>query len=207
MAHTFESAQIGNVRAVPSNNVIDAPAPCVQVGDVYQARRSSWTESAQLRLAPDGRSGELLIALAAPEQSEITAIESGRADFAWVNSAHLALVAFRFDQGIDWSDFPYTPHRAEHPSGIAIDDEPSELLLRVVLVDANTGLVRAVRELCWPAQFAQVARASAARLWESPFSERAADQEQDRLYTRYRTTADLVRRRADATCVGMHTRF
>ncbi|MFF2554752.1 hypothetical protein ACFVUS_27375 [Nocardia sp. NPDC058058] len=192
---------------MPSNSVIDAPAPCAQVGDLYGSSRSGWTESAQLRLDADGRGGELLVVLAAPERAEITAIESGRADFAWVNSPHLALVAFRFDQGIDWSDFPYTPHRAEHPGGIAIDDEPSELLLRVVLVDADTGLVRAVRELCWPPHFAQVARTCAARLWDAPFSERAADQDQDLLYTRYRTTADMVRRRADASCVGMSTRF
>ncbi|MEU6585848.1 hypothetical protein [Nocardia sp. NPDC046763] len=99
---------------------------------------------------------------------------------------HVALLAFRFDDGIGWSDLAYSPHREKLPHGFAVCDLDTELALRGLLVDARTGVILAVRRTIWPAHFAQVVRLSAARLCRSWYSETDADCEQDALYLRYR---------------------
>ena len=112
------------------------------------------------------------------------------------------MLAFRFDDGVAWSDTPYTPHR-EHtdtPAGLPSGD--GHLLVVVVLVDAATGIVRAIRAVTWPPRFAGAVRRSVDRLLAAPFSPQAADAALEALYGRYPKTAELVRQRADVVCTG-----
>ncbi|GAB2532201.1 hypothetical protein GCM10027167_41380 [Nocardia heshunensis] len=163
-----------------------------------------WPEMAQLCLESDGCHGELLLVLPGPLEIEISAVESGRVRFAWVDSERVALLAFRFDDGLDWSDAPYTPNleaAVDGSGGTCAAD--GRLMLRITLVDGNTGVVRAVRHTSWPAPFAHFVRNSAARLCRAGYSDSAAGAEQDSLYAHFRTTADMVRRRADAACIGL----
>lgn len=146
---------------------------------------------AQLCLESDCCRGELLVVLPDPHETEINAVESGRVQFAWVDGEHVALLAFRFDDGFDSSDAPYTPDPDATVDGAG------------GLVDGNTGVVRATRLTSWPGHFAQFVRNSAARLCRAQYSETAARAEQDSLYVHYRTTADMVRRRADTACIGL----
>lgn len=158
---------------------------------------------AQLCLESDGCRGELLVVLPDPHETEINAVESGRAQFAWVDGEHVALLAFRFDDGFDWSDAPYTPDPGATVDGAGGCVADACLMLCVTLVDGNTGVVRATRLTSWPGHFAQFVRNSAARLCRAQSSETAARAEQDSLYVHYRTTADMVRRRADTACIGL----
>ncbi|MGW4246625.1 hypothetical protein [Nocardia sp. NPDC004722] len=158
---------------------------------------------ARLHLESDGCHGELLLVLPEPDDIEIAAVESGKAQFAWVDSEHVALLAFRFADGFDWSDAPYAPNPDAAVDGEVACAADGRLILRVILVDGDTGVIRAVRHMSWPAPFTHFVRLTAARLCRAGYSETAAGAEQDSLYAHYRTTADMVRRRADAACIGL----
>jgi hypothetical protein len=72
----------------------------------------------------------------------------------------------------------------------------------VVLVDADSGIVRAIRAVTWPPRFVAVVRHSLDRMLGTPFSPQAADVALEVLYARYPRTAELVRLRADVVCTG-----
>jgi hypothetical protein len=72
----------------------------------------------------------------------------------------------------------------------------------VVLVDAGTGIVRAIRAVTWPPRFVAVVRRSLDRMLATPFSPQAADTAVEALYARYPRTGELVRQRADVVCTG-----
>ncbi|MEV0466747.1 hypothetical protein AB0I30_22660 [Nocardia tengchongensis] len=100
---------------------------------------------AQLCLESDGCRGELLVVLPDPHETEINAVESGRAQFAWVDGEHVALLAFRFDDGFDWSDAPYTPDPDATVDGAGGCVADARLTLCVTLVDGNRATADMVR--------------------------------------------------------------
>jgi hypothetical protein len=170
------------------------------VGEPYHPTTRQWPETPHLRLTTDGC--ELALFFRSPTPREVAAVQRGKAKFAWIDSEHTAVLAFRFDDGVPWSDTPYTPHR-EHtdtPAGLPPGD--GHLLVVVVLVDAATGIVRAIRAVTWPPRFAGAVRRSLDRLLAAPFSPQAADAALEALYARYPKTAELVRQRADVVCTG-----
>jgi len=170
------------------------------VGQPYHPDRTRWPEVAQLRLTPAG--ADLTVFLATPTSAEIAGVRDGRAQFGWIDAEHTAVLAYRFHPGIPWSDAPYTPHR-EVTAAHVPDTNPGEhLLLHVVLVDAATGLVAAMRAVTWPHRFVAAVRSTVARLATATFSPAAADANLAELFARYPATDALVRQRADVTCTG-----
>jgi hypothetical protein len=68
------------------------------VGEPYHPTRRQWPEAPHLRLTTDG--SELTLFLRSPTTREIQAVRRGKAKFAWVDSEHTAVLAFRFDDGV-----------------------------------------------------------------------------------------------------------
>jgi hypothetical protein len=170
------------------------------VGEPYRPTVRQWPETPHLRLATGGC--ELALFFATPTAREVQAVRRGKAQFAWVDSEHAAVLAFRFGDGVPWSDAPYTPHR-EHPDTPAgLPEGDGHLMVVVVLVDAATGIVRAIRGVTWPPRFVAAVRRSVDRMLATPFSPQAADAALEALYARYPNTAELVRQRADVVCTA-----
>lgn len=170
-----------------------------RVGHPYHPRVRQWPETAQLRITPDGT--ELAIFWARPTQPEIQAVRTGTAEFAWIDNDQVAVLAFRFGQQ-PWSDCPY--HAGRDPqAGLPADlDDDKHLLVQVLLVDADTGLIAAMRQLTWPPQFTRKVAGTVDRMLATPYNEAAHDAALDTLYARYPHTESLVRSPAATICTG-----
>ena len=171
-----------------------------QVGQLYNPRITRWPETPHLLL--DAQAGpELTLFYGSPTAREVEQVRTGRIRFAWIDSDHTAIIAFRIGD-LPWSDAPYHPHREKadgrDPGVPGTDDE--SVLCFVVLVDADTGIIAAMRMVSWPAEFAGAVRRSVQRLMAAPYSKAATDATLKALYDRY-TSEQLARTRTDMTCV------
>ena len=174
--------------------------PKYAVGQLYNAKVQVWPETPHLRLRDEA---ELVLFLRQPTSREIQAVRTGQAAFGWVATEHTGILCYSFDGGVPWSDTPYTPHRdlpLEKSFFPIAQGAPTGL--HVVLVDAATGIIKAMRQTPWPPRFAAAVYATVTRLASAPFSSATADQALAALWARYPDTDALVNRRADITCRG-----
>ncbi|MEV0733990.1 hypothetical protein [Polymorphospora sp. NPDC050346] len=164
------------------------------MGELYNPQRKTWPEGGFLRLRGDA---ELVLALNNPTQREITAIRKGTPSWAWVDAADTGVLCFAFQGGVPWMDAPYTPHRDAPLDRPLFSIAQGSAGVFVVLVDARTGIIKAMRQTPWPAPFAAAVHATTARIVAAPFSASAADRATSALFARYPDTQSLVERRAD----------
>lgn len=173
-----------------------------RVGHRYHPDVRRWPEIGQLRITPDGVELALFMARITPQ--EIADIRTGVAEFAWVDGEHVAVLGYRFGgEGRGWSDNPYHPGRDRHaglPAGAGEADK--HLVVSVVLVDADTGLIVAMRQTTWPPGFVRRVAETVNRMLATGYREAAHDGALDAIYSRYPSSEALVSERADITCVG-----
>lgn len=173
-----------------------------RVGQLYHPGVRQWPETGQLRITPDGV--QLALFMAAIADWEIAELRTGTAEFAWVDGEHAAILAYRFGGAQRaWSDCPYHPGRdpgAGLPAGAGGDG--THLLVHVVLVDADTGLIVAMRQVTWPPGFARRVAETVERMLAGGYNARAHDNALDAIYGRYTNSDLLVAQRADIVCVG-----
>lgn len=173
----------------------------VAVGQPYDHQRRHWAPVPIARITHAGI--HLALMVESPTEIELEAVRSGLPRFAWIDTASIALLAWTFSPGIPWNDAPYSPH-LEQPSDMpgigSTTDDPAAVT--VALVDAKTGIVRAVRETTWPNDFTAVVRDSITRMAASPVDMNAIDAAMAGLYIAYPNTAELVAMKATATCDG-----
>ena len=151
-----------------------------------------------------GEPVQLMIFLSHPHQLETQAVSQAPTRFAWVDSGNVGVLAYRLGPILSWSEVPYTPHGFEPEEGLPGVD--ADATVRVVLVDRETNIVRAVHTVRWPVEFAAAVRESVARMREMPYSTFAHEHALGALRRRYRTTEDLVVDRADVLCVATPVR-
>lgn len=170
------------------------------VGQPYNPKVTSWPDGvAQLRVTPQGV--EFLLSLARPRPYEVKAFGRGNAEFAIVPADRHLMWAYRFTDpfnsnaknGISWSDTPWEYHREASAEPVAVPGGPgTSFALHLVLVDASTGLVQALRLVGPTVEFADALRAAVDRQRATPYNEAAASREVDAVYARYPHTTDLL---------------
>lgn len=126
----------------------------LQVGQPYIAGRAELPEHAGYCYAADGH--VLSIFMRSPDRRKVEAVRRGRCQFALTIGPGVFFLMYRFGKAIGWSAAPYwgaiipKDQRSVPPEGW-----PDEgVVVRVVLVDATTGLVRSVRPATLPPGFA-----------------------------------------------------
>ncbi|WP_431881957.1 hypothetical protein [Micromonospora chalcea] len=176
--------------------------PTLRVGHPYHPGVRSWPETAQLRITPDGVELALFMSRITPEEEQD--VRQGKAEFAWVDAEHTAVLGYRFGgPARRWSDAPYHPGRDPQAGLPAGAGEPQRhLAVHVVLVDADTGIVRGLRLTTWPPGFVCRVAETVTRMLASGYRQVAHDGALDAIYTRYRTSDELVAQRADITCTA-----
>ncbi len=125
------------------------------VGEIYNPNRRKWPEVIQYNYR--GGEHELVLFLNSPTTEEIKDISNGDARFALYAKDSLVVLLFKFGNAIQWSDAPYSYHRLpadqqQRPPEITAKDF---VLLHIVLVDAATGVIKALRAIGMPPPFAQ----------------------------------------------------
>jgi hypothetical protein len=177
-------------------------AHILAVGRPYHPERRSWPEGAAF-LYHQGY--ELLLRYAGPSPREVDAVSGGPAALAFVQHRSALLFLFRFadpsvqrfephatsanrtGSAIPWSDVPMEPHLWTE-----LPPEEDNAPLRIVLLDAETGIVRALRLVLLAPSFTEALRAAAlqaraAYAGEAIFQRDVADAE------RQASSADMAR--------------
>lgn len=176
----------------------------VTVGELYDPRRRHWAPIPIVQITHDGI--HLALITDSPTETEVRAVATGTPRFAWIDAPAVALLAWTFGEDLPWTDTPYSPH-LENPgdragigprTGVAAS-------VNVVLVDADTGLVRAVRATQWSREFVAAVRDSVERMAAQPVNMNAIDASVAALYITYPDTAELVAMKATAICDGGRT--
>ena len=171
----------------------------LQVGKPLNPNVSTWPPMPEYNYR-DG-SHELVIAYPNPHKREIEAVGEATAHFAFTVVRDILVFQYRFGAAVPWSDCGYNWHRLPEDERVLPEDPaPDErAVLRVIFIDANTGIIKALRVLTFSHTFTrrlhQAIRAQAARPFPADYAQQAAV-----LFQNYSTKA--LRRRALASCTG-----
>jgi len=91
---------------------------------------------------------ELLLRFGMPTAQEIGDVSRGESEFALASVEGVLFFLYRFGQALKWSDAPYTWHLVPEDNRVPPQPPATEntrALLHVVLIDANSGIVQALR--------------------------------------------------------------
>ena len=169
----------------------------LEVGQLYNPKRTRWPETPHLRLSPAGC--ELALFFTRPAADEIQQVRKNPVSFAWVDEDLVSVLCFRFGT-LPWMDAPFEPWRAPiEDRGVPVGGPGQRLLLQIVLVDAHTGIVKALRTVTWDPAFAKAVRETIRRQLASPYDHPAAGRQLGAIYQQdSRTLAG----RATVRCTG-----
>ena len=147
---------------------------------------------------------ELLVALSRPHELEVQAVTAAPTLFAWVDVGAAGVLLYRLGPVLPWAQVAFHPQLVPAGKGTAGVDGTHGV--RIVLVDKDSRVVRAVQRVRWPAGFLSVVRKSVARMQEEPYDRLAHQHAVAALHRRYPTSEDLLIDRADAQCTAVPIR-
>ncbi|MFE0457784.1 hypothetical protein ACFW1A_00805 [Kitasatospora sp. NPDC058965] len=165
------------------------------VGQLYSPHLTRWPDgAAELRVTRQG--AEFVLAISKPANHEVKAFGKGSAEFAIVNGDRVTLLLYKFTDpydsnpkhGFSWSDAPWEYHR--QAAAVPVDLPEGNIPLYVTLVDADTGIIQAMRLIGPPAEFTTALRDAVARQRAHPHDPSAATAEINRYYQQ--SARDLV---------------
>lgn len=175
----------------------------LRVGQLYIPGRTSYPEAVQYNYRSGGH--ELLMWLANPRESEVEAVRAGPCQFALLTWRDVIFFLYRFEHlrgGIPWSDAPFSIHLVPPDqrtlpaplSEIAHDPDEARALLQIILVDAGTGIVRALRAVTLSPAFTAALHAAIRAQAERPWPGDAAyDAQIQAAYAAYPSTRQMVK--------------
>ena len=170
------------------------------VGEPYNPQVPRWPELAEY-IFGNGQH-ELVLFLENPDQDEIDSVNSGPSHLAMVFMESVIFLLYSFDPDIPWGESAYSIHlvpeadRQLPPESIA----ETESTLNVVLVDAASGIIKAMRTVTLSPDFTGTLHQTVREQVERPFNEISYRVAVQHIYDKF-TTAQL-RERAIATCTS-----
>ncbi|MDI7165914.1 hypothetical protein [Leptospira santarosai] len=165
-----------------------------EVGKLYSPGRTSWPEGNSYQC----RSGshELLLFLKKLGQSEIKSIKNGVASFGFLYEENIIFFLHKFYPDFPWSDCPYSIHLFASEQDRALPEVAQDGFappLQIFLIDAETGILKALRMLGFKEDFANQLRAVIADQALRPFDKREYEEKVQALYEKYPTTDSMLK--------------
>ena len=169
--------------------------PLYEVGKPYNPARPSWPEGAQYNY----RSGqhELILFYRSPQKSETMDVRKGDCEFGLLVEGDVIFLLYRFGESLPWSDATFSTHLVPEDERSTPQPELSteiRALLSVILVDAATGIIKAMRAVTLSPSFTAKLQheiyEQSVRAWPGP--REYARQLQD-AYRRYPTSDEMAR--------------
>jgi len=157
-----------------------------KVGELY-TDRTTWPELAQYNYR--GGEHELILFFNKPTSKEVHAIAKERAEFALFVERRLIVIVYRFGTELPWSDAPYSIHlvpseQRTTPPEVEMDERA---WLHIVLVDASTGIIKALRSLTMTPEFTWTLHQAIREQAKMPFTRSEYNSELDALFSGYRS--------------------
>jgi hypothetical protein len=179
----------------------------LEVGQQYSTSRTTWPEGAEDNYTRGGH--ELRLFFKSPRPGEVEAVRKEPCEFAVSVEGTSIILQYRFGdhprRRIPWSDAVFSIHLvpARHRCVPAADANPeARAALQVLLIDADTGILKAMRYRTLSPEFTRTLesaiRAQALQPWPGQMAHRRALQT---LFARS-STQDLLRRAVARTHGG-----
>ncbi len=166
-----------------------------EVGKLFVEGVTRYSESARFNFTQDGP--VLILFYYNPTKSEIEDIRDGRIEIRFVSRSEMILVLAKFGNQ-PWLDASYSVHLSE-PFVFQEMTETQGFGLHIILVNAATGIIIAMRMVGLSHGFSKELRKAIETQKEMPFNQITYSAKLENLYRNY-TTKDLVKI-ADARCV------
>jgi hypothetical protein len=175
-------------------------SPTLSVGQLYHPERTRWLEGVEYSYDRNGHT--LLLIWSGLDHQVVEAVRKGRVDLALWARGGVVILLYRIEGACDWSDAPYSwhivpPERRQLPPMPAAEERA---LLSVILVDADTGLVRVLRAVTMATTFTRRLHGEIAAQASAQWDAAAYDEELRLLYASHSTAALLAT--AASTCRG-----
>ncbi|QDR82815.1 hypothetical protein SPTER_42530 [Sporomusa termitida] len=128
-----------------------------KAGQLYESGQNKLEEKIMYRLDSEGH--RLLIVKAGLINQEIENIQNGMATLSIYIDGPVIFLLFRFGTE-NWNDVPFSWHTV--PRGIRVypEEAADSAILKVTLVNADDGIVQAVREIFMTPEFANTLNSS-----------------------------------------------
>lgn len=189
-------------------DVDEAPAAAApplhryEVGKPYSPTRASWPEAVDYNYRQGGH--ELRLFWNDPSPNEIEAVRHGAAEFGLFAEGGLVVLLYRFGPDQGWSDQPFQwwlVPAADRSLPPALD-AGQKVLLHMILINARTGVIEALRSLTFSPEFSaalhDVIRRQARTRWDGSQTYNKA---LARLYRCF-PSAEAMLEAAQARCKG-----
>jgi hypothetical protein len=169
-----------------------------KVGQPYNPNVKNWPETPQYNY----RQGEheLVLFFNKPSISETLAVKQGKAEFALTVKDDIIFFLYRFGQPvvINWSDAPYTWHLVPEAERTILPEQlpatgEKRVLLRIILVDATTGLICAIRIVTLSPSFTSRLNQAILEQSQKPFDAKSYDMQLQQAYRSYPESSQLLK--------------
>lgn len=174
----------------------------LEVGKLYVPGITRWPEATEYLFGVNGH--ELRLFYNSPSQEEITGVRAGACEFALYVQSPLLVFCHKFAPATQFFDCPFTPWRV--PETHRAFPDPAELtpetraLLNVALVDARTGILKALRAVSLSVGFTALLYEALKEQGNVPTTLEDFDSQMRLLQRRY--SADDLAQIAQARCRG-----
>lgn len=185
------------------------PYTIYSVGQLFDPQKRRWDEGAMYSYHQDMH--QVLIFFADIRSFERKAVERGLAHFGLFVEDDVIMLLFKMDGdggkgGVDWHYAPYSWHLVPEEARTlptAPEDIPDDLgvLVTIFLIDAATGIIRAMRALNLSHDFTQHLHRAIREQAARPFDRQRYMDQVRALRQRFPTVRDMVEA-AQATCLG-----
>lgn len=172
----------------------------LEVGRLYHPGRRSWPEGTHYNYRSGGH--EWLISFPRPSMEEIFAVRKARAEFALGLERDILFLFFRFGDRL-WSDASYTywlmpENQRSLPEAEATENTRARL--NVILIDATSGLIKALRAVTFSPEFTGALHEAIRIQAENPVTPAEYEAALSDVYGRW--TTGMLLARAVAQCQG-----
>lgn len=191
-ASTQTRTPLGFAMASCTSTIMKAMAS-FEIGKPYPNITPPASESGQFLVTSDSLELRLLYRNATP--SEVHAIQHGTAAFALAYHEELIWFLYRFHPAIAWSEAPFSQHlvREQHRGIPQPQTGDKHYLLNVVLADADTAVILAIRQITLTSEMSQTLHNMYNQQSQTlPVSQHVYNYRAEHLQRRYPTTEALL---------------
>lgn len=158
----------------------------LEVGKPYIEGKTRWPDASQFVY---DRCGLMLSIFAGHlKESEIEAVRKGQVELAIYENQPAVFLLYRIKGFGPWSDVPYSIHLVSpenRPDIKPLIIEGQKLLMTIILVDADTGIIKALRAVSTSTAFTVALNQAVMRQAKQTFSQTEYNRHVNSLYARY----------------------
>jgi hypothetical protein len=163
------------------------------VGQPYNPARTEWPEAAQYNYRSGGH--ELLLFWRSPGGRDVKAVKTSPIELGLLPGKNAIFLLYRVSGACGWSDAPFSVHLVPELERVAPPaPAPAErALLHVLLIDAATGIVKAIRVTSMSPEFTAALHETISAQLSTEWSLAEHDREIAAAYRRWPSCDDMAR--------------